>query len=50
MIVIGELMKLQVEIVCKIMFFGVVVMLKWEEVKVGDILLVNEGDKVFLDG
>ncbi len=47
---IGELTKLQVETARKIMPSGTVVTLKREEVKVGDTLLVNEGDKVPLDG
>ena len=47
---IGELSKLQVETARKLMPSGAVVTLKREEVKVGDVLMVNEGDKVPLDG
>lgn len=47
---IGELAKLQVETARKLMPSGTVVTLKRDEVRVGDILLVNEGDKVPLDG
>ncbi|MBV6653275.1 MAG: cadmium-translocating P-type ATPase, partial [Mameliella sp.] len=47
---IGELSKLQVETARKLMPSGAVVTLKREEVKVGDVLVVNEGDKVPLDG
>jgi Cu+-exporting ATPase len=47
---IGELTKLQVETAKRIMPSGAIVNLKREEVKVGDILQVNEGDKIPLDG
>lgn len=47
---IGELSRLQVEMARKVMPSGTVVTLKREEVQVGDRLLVNEGDKIPLDG
>ena len=47
---IGELARLQVETARKVMPSGAVVTLPREEVKVGDILQVNEGDKIPLDG
>ncbi|MDV7396003.1 hypothetical protein RZS08_31720, partial [Arthrospira platensis SPKY1] len=47
---IGELTRLQPEKARKVMPSGTVVMLNRDEVQVGDILQVNEGDKVPLDG
>lgn len=47
---IGELTELQVETAQKVMPSGAVVTLKREEVQIGDILQVNEGDKIPLDG
>ncbi|MCO6487128.1 MAG: cadmium-translocating P-type ATPase [Phaeodactylibacter sp.] len=47
---IGELAKLQVKEARRVMPSGVVVTLDPKEVQVGDILQVNEGDQVPLDG
>lgn len=47
---IGELAELQVKKACRITPSGTIVTLSQEEVRVGDILQVNEGDQVPLDG
>lgn len=47
---IGELTRLQVETALKIMPSGALVTLRKEEVSKGDILQVNEGDKIPADG
>ena len=47
---IGELTKLQVETAKRVMPSGAIVTLKRDEVKIGDMLQVNEGDKIPLDG
>ncbi len=47
---IGELAKLQVKKARRVTPSGAIVNLKREEVQVGDILQVNEGDQVPLDG
>lgn len=47
---IGELAKLQVKKARRVTPSGAIVTLRQEEVQVGDILQVNEGDQVPLDG
>jgi Cu+-exporting ATPase len=47
---IGELTKLQVEKARKVMPSGTIVTLSREEIQIGDILQVNEGDKIPTDG
>jgi len=47
---IGELTKLQVEKAKRIMPSGTIVIINRDEIKVGDILQVNEGDKIPADG
>ncbi len=47
---IGELAKLQVEKARRVTPSGAIVTLSREEVRLGDILQVNEGDQVPLDG
>lgn len=47
---IGELTKLQVEKARRIMPSGTVITINRDEIKVGDILQVNEGDKIPTDG
>ncbi|NUQ23920.1 MAG: cadmium-translocating P-type ATPase [Saprospiraceae bacterium] len=47
---IGELTKLQVEKARKVMPSGTIVTLNREEIQIGDILQVNEGDKIPTDG
>lgn len=47
---IEELTRLQVETANRVMPSGVIVRLPREEVRKGDILQVNEGDKIPLDG
>ncbi len=47
---IGELTKLQVERAKRIMPSGALITLNRDEIRVGDLLQVNEGDKIPLDG
>lgn len=47
---IGELTKLQVERAKRIMPSGTVVTLNRDEIQIGDLLQVNEGDKIPADG
>lgn len=47
---IGELTRLQVEKARKVMPSGTIISIDWEELRIGDILQVNEGDKIPIDG
>lgn len=47
---IGELTQLQVEKARRIMASGAIVTINREEIQVGDLLQVNEGDKIPTDG
>jgi Cu+-exporting ATPase len=47
---IGELTKLQVEKAKRIMSSGTIITINRDEIQVGDILQVNEGDKIPADG
>lgn len=47
---IGELTRLQVEKARKVMPSGTIVTINREELRIGDVLQVNEGDKVPIDG
>lgn len=47
---IGELTRLQVEKARKVMPSGTIVTIEREELRIGDILQINEGDKIPIDG
>lgn len=47
---IGELSRLQVETARRIMPSGTIVTIAREELQIGDLLQVNEGDKIPIDG